>query len=190
MTQSAKKRAAWCAALVLLLGALVYFNGFPPRQTAAVDPAAYASGAPVGYHPGEQLPDFTLTQTDGRDFVLSRQRGKVTVLNLWATWCAPCVKELPFFDRLQQAYPDTVQVLAIHSDLITDDVDAYLAGFDYRIPFAVDASGSVISALGGSVMLPQTAVLNRRGEVIYNQVGSLSYEALEQLVLSAMEDAP
>ena len=186
-----KSALAWSAALLALAGALVFYN-LPSAPSAAsvadhapVSHSQYTSDAPLGHQPGEQLPDFTLRQTDGQEFTLSQYRGRVVVLNLWATWCTPCVKELPHFDRLQQAYPDEVKVLAIHSDLITDDPLAYLQGFDYQIAFAVDESGQVISSLGGSTMLPQTLVLSPRGEVTYNQVGSVSYEALEELVRTA-----
>lgn len=185
-----KSRIAWIAALLVLAAALIIFNLPAPSGTASADaspadPARYDSDAPPGHDPGEQLPDFTLIQTDGSEFTLSRYRGRVVVINLWATWCTPCVNELPHFDRLQQAHPDDVKVLAIHSDLITDDPLAYLSGFDYGISFAVDEEGGVIASLGGSTMLPQTLVLNARGEVIYNQVGSVTYEALEELVEAA-----
>ena len=188
-----KRTLTWSAALLVLAAALVFFNlPSPPRQDTAAevfppDLNRYASSAPLGFHPGEQLPDFSLTLTDGKEFVLGECRGKVTVINLWATWCTPCVNELPHFDRLQRNHPDDVRVLAIHSDLITDDVNAYLSGFDYQISFAVDAEGGVIASLGGSVMLPQTVVLNPRGEVTYNKAGSVTYEALEELVTAARE---
>ncbi len=184
---------AWSAALLSLLGALIFFNlPVPSSELSAENPvpasdplSAYTSDAPPGHQPGEQLPDFTILQTDGQTFTLSQYRGRVVVLNLWATWCTPCVKELPHFDRLQQTYPDDVKVLAIHSDLITDDPLAYLAGFDYQIAFAVDGSGRIISSLGGSAMLPQTLVLNPYGEVTWNRAGSLTYGALEELVSAA-----
>ena len=175
----------------MLAGALAYFNSPSASRPAAAAgdvqaaPAVYASDAPLGHQVGEQLPDFTLTCLDGRVFSLSGHRGQVTVINLWATWCTPCVNELPHFDRLQAAHPEDVAVLAIHSDMITDDVAGYLAGFDYGIAFAVDETGDVIASVGGSAMLPQTAVLNPWGEVTYNQVGSVTYEALEELVAAA-----
>ena len=182
---------AWCAALLILAAALLFFNrpaadgpalgGAPAAETTA----RYADDAPLGYHVGERLPDFTLVQTDGSEFTLSQYRGKVTVINLWATWCTPCVNELPYFDRLQQAYSDEVKVLAIHSDLITDDPLDYLSAFDYQIAFAVDKEGGVIASMGGSAMLPQTVVLDPRGEVIYNKVGSVTYETLAELVEAA-----
>ena len=185
-----RSRWAWCAALIVLCGALVYFNlPAPTRGEAdpaqAVDPAVeFASDAPPGHEVGEQLPDFTLTRVNGGEFTLSQHRGHVTVINLWATWCTPCVNELPHFDRIKQNYPD-VSVLAIHSDLITDDVAGYLANYDYGIDFAIDESGDVIASVGGTTMLPQTVVLDPWGVVTYNRVGSVTYEALEQLVQEA-----
>ena len=162
-------------ALAGLCAALFWFNR----------PEAAPVEASVGYEAGERLPAFTIEQTDGALFSLEECRGRVVVINLWATWYAPCVGELPNFDRLQAAHPDDVAVLAIHSSLITDDPVAYLADFDYGIAFAVDEDGAVIASLGGSTMLPQTAVLDRDGVVRYNKVGSLTYEALEELVSAA-----
>ncbi|MBR4359702.1 MAG: TlpA family protein disulfide reductase [Clostridia bacterium] len=187
-----KRTMAWMAALAVLACALVYFNVPAPAGTGATEDtpeagisAQYASDAPVGWHVGEQLPEFTLTTMTGEEFVLSAHRGRVTVINLWATWCTPCVNELPCFDRLQNEHPEDVTVLAIHSNLITDDVAKYLSGFDYGIAFAVDETGDVISSVGGSTMLPQTVVLNPWGEVTYNKVGSVTFEMLEELTEAA-----
>ncbi len=186
----------WTAALAVLCAALVYFN-LPAHETpAGADAAApvpsdalWTTNAPYGNAPGEQLPDFTLTTLSGESFTLSEQRGNVVILNLWATWCAPCVKELPHFDALLKAHPDA-RVLAIHSDLITDDVSAYLNAFSYSMAFAVDEGGEAISLLGGTTMLPQTVVVDRYGVVVYNKVGSVTYEALEQLYSEAASHAP
>lgn len=167
------KILAWAA----LACVLVLFN-LPSGSPAP----SYESDAATGCEVGQQLPDFTLTTLDGGEFRLHDSRGKYTVLNLWATWCAPCVGELPYFDRLAREYPQQVSVLAVHSDLVTDDVAAYLSNFDYRMPFAVDESGKAVAAMGGSLLLPQTLVLDPRGVVIYNQVGPVSYETLLELV--------
>ena len=177
------------AALLLLLGALIAFNLPHEDANAPLSPTPiedFETDAPPGHEPGQRLPDFSLTTLNGDTFTLSAQRGKVTVVNLWATWCAPCIRELRWFDALQTAHPDDVSVIAIHSDLITDDPAEYLSAFDYGIAFAVDGDGSVINALGGSAMLPQTVIINARGIVTYNGVGSQTYEGLEELVSQAM----
>lgn len=164
----------------LLLCVMLIVNRPAPKPV-------YDTDAPIGHAVGQQAPDFTLTTVEGQPFTLRDHRGQATVLNLWATWCGPCVKELPYFDRLAREHADDVAVLAIHSDLITDDVMEYLSHYDYSMPFAVDETGEVIASLGGSTMLPQTIVLDRYGVVIYNQVGSMTYEALTELAEAALQ---
>ena len=109
------------------------------------------------------------------------------MLNFWATWCSPCCAELPYFEQLWENYPDDVALVAIHSSLVTDDVPSYIEEMGYEIPFALDETGAVIASLGGSTMLPQTVVLDREGAIVYNRIGSVTYEDLEQWVLLAME---
>ena len=182
----------WSVALVILAAALVFFNLPAAREepvlteAATVDPTSeWKSDAPLGHEVGEQLPDFTLTLTDGETFTLCEQRGKVVVINLWATWCGPCVKELPYFTQLQNAHPDDVTVLAVHSDLVTEDVAAWLEKKDYAIQFAIDGSGDVTQILGGSTVLPQTIVVNPWGEDTFNNRGSVTSSVLEKLVTEA-----
>ena len=190
-----RSRWAWTVALVVLAAALVAFN-LPARTTSAdataqqaADPdgAQWASDAPPGCEPGQQLPDFDIECLNGTTFSLSAHRGRVVIINLWATWCAPCVSELPHFDRLQRERADDVAVLAVHSDFITDDVAEFLSHYDYDLPFAVDATGELIASLNGSTMLPQTVVIDPHGIVTYNQVRSVTFEALMQLVDEALQ---
>ena len=145
----------------------------------------WESNAPIGYEVGQQLEDFTAECLDGSTFHLADYRGKIVFLNLWATWCTPCVQELPHFSALHQEKED-VAVLAIHSSLTTDDPAAYLADKGYTIPFTVDSADErLFKIVHGSAALPQTIVLNRSGEVVYNKVGSVTMEALEALYEAA-----
>lgn len=188
-----KRSIAWALALALLAGVLLYFNlprsteeTLPPADTVTQAPTATADPAgqtvpPEGNAPGMLGPTFTAPVYGGGTFDLADTRGKVTVINFWATWCTPCVNELPYFEQLHQTYGEEVAIVAIHSSLVTDDVEEYLARFDYTIPFALDESG-IVEAYGGSTMLPQTIVLDRNGVVVYNQVGSITYEVLDSLV--------
>ena len=163
-------RLLWAAALLLLGAVLLLVNR--PEGKHAPDP---------GSQVGEQLPDFTVQCVDGSSFSLSEQRGKVVVINLWATWCTPCVRELPHFDRLLRERPEEVAVLALHCPPVTTDVAAYLEDYDYAMPFAVDGDGSLGELLNASTVLPQTIILDADGVVTYNREGSLSYEELVSL---------
>ena len=113
-------------------------------------------------------------------------RGKVVVLNLWATWCTPCVKELPNYDRLQTEHPADVAVLALHAPPVTTDVAAYLSAFSYGISFAVDADGSLSDLLNASTVLPETVIVGPDGIVTYHRSRALSYDQLLELVTEAL----
>lgn len=185
-----KRMMAWGAALLVMAGALWLFNQpEAPVQSETPPPAvtqAPEDDIPVGKEAGMRAPDFTVPVYGQEEpFTLSAHRGKTVIVNFWATWCTPCCQELPHFDAVSRKYGDDVAVVAIHSDLVTDDVEGYLAQFDYQLPFALDETGSVIKSFGGSTMLPQTVVIDAQGVITYNAVGSVTLEKLEALLLSA-----
>lgn len=225
-------RIAWGLALLVLCGALAYFNwptstvqpaastvtaetagqaeqaglsdstesAAPAGQAGVIEPAESVAptgqaqpaeetvqpkdDTPVGSEVGMRCPDFTvpLYGADGGDFALANATGKVTVINFWATWCTPCVGELPYFQRLYDACGDQIALVAIHSDLVTDDVQTFLDREGFTLPFALDETGDVIKSLGGSTMLPMTVILDKDGKITYNKVGSVTYSLLESLV--------
>lgn len=174
-----KKRVlAWSLALIVLLCVVA----------AAHIPGEMKQEVAIGAEAGMRAQPFSVNCYGGGTYDSEKHLGKVQVINFWATWCGPCVKELPHFDALQKAYADAVSVVAIHSDLVTEDVDTYLSRYNYEIPFALDVDGSVIASFNGSMMLPQTVVLDENGVIVYNQVGSLIYEKLEEIVLFCLEE--
>ena len=73
-------------------------------------------------------------------------------------------------------------MVAIHSNLVTEDVQAFLDARGWQLPFAQDTDGGVIAALGGSTMLPMTVILDAQSVIVYNKVGSVTYEQLESLI--------
>lgn len=162
-------RLLWGPALLLLAVVLVIAN-MPEKEQL-----------PAGAGEGQRVPAFRAVCTDGSTFDLREQKGKTIVINLWATWCAPCVKELPNFERLQKERPEDVAVLALHSPPVTTDVEKWLSGFGCDIPFAVDADGSLSAALNASDVLPQTVIIGPDGVVAYNRSGTLSYGQLASL---------
>ena len=181
----------------LLVFGVVYFNFIDvprsrpdaPAQAVVTAEEEWASTAPVGSQAGEQLADFTCTLTDGSTFRLSDTRGKIVLINQWATYCTPCVAELPAFEQLQEEHPDIV-VLAFHTwPELTQDAATFIAdhGWDtWQIRFAVDTEENVmLNAIGGDNNMPRTVVLNRRGEVIYNKLGGITPETLNQLLEEA-----
>ena len=177
---------AWLLALAVLAGVAWYVNrdAGASAQPAADSAPAVQDDAPVGYEVGMRCPAFTvpLYGTDGGSFTFDGASGKPTVINFWATWCTPCVNELPYFEALYEKYGDQIDIVAIHSDLVTDDVDEFLAREGLSLPFALDETGDVIASLGGSTMLPMTVVVDSAGKIVYNKVGSVTFELLDSLV--------
>ena len=179
-----RSKLAWSLA-VLLLGGILFAVNFSTRRVvrsttqSTGNPIAGETSSELGNALGQQLPNFRLTQTDGNEFELFTQRGKLVVLNLWATWCGPCVAELPIFADFAHSHSD-VAVLAIHSSLMTEDVQQWISASELTLPFAVDEDGSVSELLGASTMLPHTVILDRDGRVLYNRPGSVSTELLEE----------
>ena len=194
-------RVLWGIALAVLCFALAWFNFLDPslrKQEASVTDSQLAvseetggewnSDAPLGFREGEQLADFTLTCYDGSVFHLAETRGKVVFINRWATWCTPCREELPYFSDLYRAHGEEIAMIAVHPSMIVDDPEAALEGKGYAMPFATDEEGDPVRNLvGGTGTLPQTIVLNRKGEVIYNSEGSVTPEMLEALYQKASE---
>ena len=124
-----------------------------------------AAGCDRGDHPrqiGKPAPDFTVV--DGAHTVqLSSYRGKVVVLNFWATWCAPCIEEIPSLNELQRQMPQLV-VLGVSVD---QDEDAYRQFLnEHRINFTTIRDGQQHSnALFGTFVFPDTYVIDRKGEI-------------------------
>ncbi len=176
------KKICWSIAVIALAAVLIWANFLDPSLKAS-DSTAF-----TGYEVGNSLQDFEAKCLDGSTFKLKETRGKVVFINLWATYCGPCVKELPYFDELYHEHEGDIAMLAVHANLTTEDVEAYLADKGWDIPIAIDDDNETIFGIvGGSFALPQTIVLNRNGEVIYNQVGSVTPELLESLYEKAAE---
>ncbi len=122
-------------------------------------------GCDRGDHPrqvGKLAPNFTVVDGN-RKVELSNYRGKVVVLNFWATWCAPCIEEIPSLNELQQKMPQLV-VLGVSVD---QDADAYRQFLsEHRINFTTIRDGQQHSnALYGTFVFPDTYVIDRNGEI-------------------------
>ena len=165
-------------------------NEIDARRAALLHDITKALDGPLqltlcdGY--GKILSDFSITCTDGNVFRLSEQKGKVVVINLWATYCGPCVHELPYFNDLYKEHGDDIAMLAAHSSIVTDDPAEFLKDKGWEIPFTVDTDDDLLwKIVNGSSTLPQTIVLDKDGIVVYNQKGSVTPEMLEALYKQA-----
>ena len=173
-------------AAVVMSGALVYYN--------FIDKKKVVEGVAVG----DACPDFTVDtykiedgkfQTGGEKFTLSEHKGEIVVVNFWATYCGPCIAELPEFDRFQKDYAEDVTVITLDGE--TNITAEFLAGWlndneqaegweSFDITFGRYEKGNdVYQTLGfTSYALPGTMIINREGVIVYREDGEMHYEDL------------
>jgi thiol-disulfide isomerase/thioredoxin len=116
-------------------------------------------------------PDFTLQSLDGKTVHLSDFRGKAVLLNFWATWCAPCKIEMPWFVDLQKRYgPEGLQIGIAMDDASPREIQAFAKdmGVNYPVLIGKEAVGD---AYGGVQFLPESFYIERNGKVVDRAFG-------------------
>lgn len=137
-------------------------------------------------HKGEAMPAMTLKDASGKSLALSSLRGTPTLVNLWATWCAPCVVELPTLDRLVDLQEGKLRVLTVSQDLSgTDKVAAFIKarGGDNLEPW-IDPEGD-LGAKYGVQTLPTTILYDSQGREVWRFMGGKIWTNVEALKLIA-----
>jgi peroxiredoxin len=120
---------------------------------------------------GSRAPEFALRDMQGKYVSLTALRGKVVVLNFWATWCPPCRKELPGLERLRREYAGRgLAVVAVSTDSTERGIRKFLAETPLSLRVVHDRDGR-ISQLYGVFSLPTTFVIDRRGIVMRHYIG-------------------
>jgi len=133
-------------------------------------------------------PDFTVELNDGRTFTLSQARGKVVLLNIWATWCGPCCVELPAFEDLNNEYGDEVEIIAVNYAEDRNIVDQFIQQNGYTFPVGYDTQAKV-ATLYPSTGIPFTVVVDKFGNVRKTFIGANSAEEQYRVYKDAIEDA-
>jgi thiol-disulfide isomerase/thioredoxin len=141
--------------------------------------------APAETSAPSTLPEFNLPGLSGRQHNISEWKGKVLVINFWATWCPPCLKEIPDFMALQQQYVDkNVQFIGIALE-DKEPVAEYAAATKINYPVLLGGDNGIILAhqLGNNVdAVPYTLIVDRQGQIIHRHPGELSKEQLLEII--------
>jgi peroxiredoxin len=136
---------------------------------------------------GKLAPDFTLKDLSGRPVQLSSLKGKVVLVNFWATWCPPCREEVPSLVKMNQMMQGKpFQLLAISIDEGGKDaVTSFFKKAGAELPALLDTDGAV-SRRYGTTGVPETFVIDTKGVIMKKVVGGLDWSSPE--VLAALED--
>lgn len=137
-----------------------------------------------------RLEAMQLSDADGRPMPFSAWRGKLLVVNFWATWCPPCREEMPAFSRLAQKHADQgVQFVGISIDS-ADNVRKYLSEESIAYPLPIGGSDAIqLSADLGNTQqaMPFTVLFSRDGRIIERKLGTYKEEELDALLLRHLQ---
>lgn len=176
--------------IFILLVALMAAGCDRQKPDAPQAPAAEAQSAKGldRSHKGETAPAVKFKNPDGGDFDLTKFKGGPVLVNLWASWCAPCIKELPTLQQLEQSHNEdgSLGVIAVSQDMAPQgSVDAFLAERDLgRFAAFHDAEMKLTDALGIQIM-PTTILYGSDGKEIWRYVGDLDWTGEEAKKLLA-----
>ena len=139
-------------------------------------------------HKGEPAPAVKFNDPDGGEFDLGKFRGTPVLVNLWASWCAPCIRELPTLQQLEQAQAKDgkLGVIAVSQDMAPQgSVEAFLGERDIgRFAAYHDSEMGLSSALGIQI-LPTTILYDAQGKEVWRYVGDLDWNGEEAKKLLA-----
>ena len=183
-------------AIAIILAVILAVSGLYLAEQYWLKPATDAAS---GSGPAlmEELPEATLYDRDGNPVALSSFRGKTLVINFWATWCLPCIIEMPFLNRVYTEFLDQdVVFIGISEDADGwEDINAFLndldAPIDYPILLDVDQQAGEAFGVYG---LPNTFFVNRDGRITRRHSGIIDIDDLrnsirDMLALPAAENA-
>jgi cytochrome c biogenesis protein CcmG/thiol:disulfide interchange protein DsbE len=172
--------------LVICLGALLAVCVLPLRTTGQQDNQATIRFV----RNPDPAPDFKLAGLDGKPVTLADSKGKVILLNFWATWCGPCRAEVPDLVELQNKYKDKLQVIGLVTD-DDDDPDAvqkFVKEFEINYPIAFATSDLRIQ-YGGIPALPTSFMLDTEGRIVQKHEG-LRNPALYEAEIRSLAGLP
>lgn len=175
--------------IALMAGALFYAARLPvetpqPAPTANTSTPAIADSMTATADSGPVYPVFDLPDLDGRPRQIDEWAGKHLLLNFWATWCAPCRREIPLLKSFQDAHGDNYQVIGIAVDEV-EPVVAYAEETDFNYPILVGFEDAMAVAESSGVEfigMPFTMIVTADGQLLNSHMGEIHQEDLDQVV--------
>jgi thiol-disulfide isomerase/thioredoxin len=187
-SSSSVRTVAIVATVIALLGLSIPFTwgghddaSGEPITAPLLDPvAAHASSAPEEFEQGDAAcmanakpaTDFTLPGLDGKAVKLSAYKGKVVLLNFWATWCGPCKAEIPGFVELQTQYKNDLVIVGLSVDDPADKAKAFADQYKVNYPIVLGLGHDDIQDAYGPIYgIPASFLISRDGKVCKRHLG-------------------
>ena len=147
-----------------------------PGLAASADPPLQSALIPV--KPRMAAPDMALKDLEGKLVDLAKLRGKVVVVNFWATWCPPCRREFPSMERLRLKLANTaLLILAVNEGESTETIEQFTSTLDLQpeFPILLDLEGEAM-ALWPVRGLPTTFIIDKHGRIAYRAIGGREFD--------------
>lgn len=157
------------------------------REDVALETASGMKAVLTYTHSGSPAPNIAFTGADGRDVSLRDFSGRPLLVNIWATWCAPCKEEMPTIDALAKIKAGTISVIAVSQDLEgrVPVMDFFAAtGVENLEPYT-DPDNALLGAYGGNIVLPTTILYGSASKEVWRVEGSLEWDGEEAAKLLA-----
>ncbi|HML21057.1 MAG TPA: cytochrome c biogenesis protein CcdA [Aggregatilinea sp.] len=165
-------------------------TGVDPDDAAAPDAAnmdnagdnSAADDVPTGLAIGQRAPDFTTQTVDGDTVSLSDYRGKVVLLNFWATWCGPCRAEFPYFQSLYALHEPDFVVLGVDYQESADTITDFTDDLGITFPLLLDEDGAINGDVYGARIqgYPTSFLIDQNGVIVAYYVGEMNMTQLNQ----------
>jgi peroxiredoxin len=163
--------------VLALVGAAALIISVPP-----VPPVEATPGTQIGLEVGNLAPDFSADAVAGDTIRLSALRGQVVILNFWATWCGPCVIEMPVLQRTyQQRESDGVVVLAINNRETATQIAPFRERFGLTFPILLDQNGAIQNQYAVT-QYPSSLILDKEGVIVARHLGVLTPKLLNEIL--------
>jgi len=148
-------------------------NGIPAENGDALsDGTTDAPTENINGEAGEGFaPDFSVELLTGETFTLSEQRGKVVLINFWATWCGPCVAKMPRTQELFEQYQDDVVFIGVNAGEDRNVVNDFISAGGYTFNIGLDSDMHIIQHIYPAVGIPYTVIINADGTIADDFLG-------------------
>ncbi len=165
----------------IIIGFVIYaymFSSIPRNKDVTPETSIEAATSNLA------VPEFTFQSIDGKTQNILSFKGKLILIHFWASWCAPCVVELPSLVRLAADYPDEIAILAFSSDTSPEAMKRFLQKEDIKlhgsnIIWSWDGNKAITYDLFQTMVLPETIILNRDLVMVKKYVGDTKWDSAE-----------
>ena len=181
-SQRPSRKAAWLsmAAVGLALG-LLWMASSPPGETDAPPPSSIEEAEEAAFVGKPARLDFTLKDMHGADVRLSSFKGKVILINFWATWCGPCKAEIPSLVELQEQYRGDLVILGLSTTDTPDQIRPYADEYKMNYPVLIAKDREEVQdAYGPMWGIPMSIIVDREGKIAKRHAGIGTKEQFER----------